>query len=66
MVVKVREVLAMSDDENVTHESCPKVGVAFINQDQSIDIVIDCFPRTGKMRIMSDQEVGEKKEEKRQ
>lgn len=48
---RVLDVYAIPDTSDGHKKSWPKVGIAFINQDKSINVVLDLFPRFGKLNI---------------
>lgn len=48
---KIMDVFAINDTAHAQHWPLTKIGVAFVNQDDSINVVLDLFPRFGKILI---------------
>jgi hypothetical protein len=52
MTVKMKDVYAINDrGEGQKHASWAKIGVAFVNRDDSINVILDAVPLTGKLNI---------------
>ena len=49
--VKMMDVFAIPDKAGSESAAWPKIGIAFLNQDNSINVVLDLFPRVGKIHI---------------
>ncbi len=49
--VKIMDVFAIPDKAGSDVATWPKIGIAFLNQDNSINVVLDLFPRVGKIHI---------------
>lgn len=53
MTVKVKDVYAIHDreEDGKKHSSWARIGVAFVNRDESINVILDAVPITGKLNI---------------
>lgn len=51
MSVKVKDVFAVSDRGEEGKSYWSKIGVAFVNKDDSLNVVLDCVPMTGRIHI---------------
>jgi len=49
--IKMMDVYAIPDATTSGENQWPKIGVAFVNHDHSINVVLDLFPRFGKIHI---------------
>lgn len=50
MTVKLKDVYVITEREG--HDSFwSKIGVAFVNRDDSLNVVLDAIPLTGKIHI---------------
>lgn len=64
MPVKMKDVFVIPPErEGVEKTSWPKVGVAFVNRDESLNVILDAVPVTGKIHIR-DRRPGRKDQEK--
>lgn len=48
---KVMDVFAIPETTDGNKKAWPKIGVAFVNKDNSLNVVLDLFPRVGKIHI---------------
>lgn len=48
---KMLDVFAIPESPDGTKKAWPKIGVAFVNKDNSLNVVLDLFPRVGKIHI---------------
>lgn len=51
MNVSVKEVYAIPDRKDGEKHPWAKIGVAFRNKDDSINVILDAVPLTGKLNI---------------
>jgi len=52
MTVKMKDVYAIHDREDgQKHSTWAKIGVAFVNRDDSLNVILDAIPITGKIHI---------------
>lgn len=53
MTVKMKDVFVISDKDREEHEKKPwtRIGVAFVNRDDSLNVILDAIPLTGKLHI---------------
>ncbi len=49
MKIEILEVFAINSDQS--KRPWAKIGVAFINKDQSINVLLDAIPVTGKIHL---------------
>lgn len=61
MSVKLKDVYVITEKEGLDKPVWSRIGVAFVNRDESINVVLDAVPLTGKLHI---RERAPKKEEK--
>ena len=51
MTVKIKDVFVITEREGLEKPIWSKIGVAFVNRDDSLSVVLDAVPLTGKMHI---------------
>lgn len=51
MNVKIKDVFLISDRGENQQGAWSKIGVAFVNKDESLNVVLDAVPVTGKFHI---------------
>lgn len=51
MANKLKDVYVISEKGDDDKAYWSKIGVAFINRDESLNVVLDALPLTGKMHI---------------
>lgn len=51
MKAQILDVFAIPDDIEGRKVLWPKIGIAFVNKDDSINVILDAFPRVGKIQI---------------
>jgi len=56
MCVKIKEVYAVSDREYEEETKPSLIGVALVNEDSSLNVILDAIPLTGKLFI-KDREI---------
>ena len=57
---KIKDVFVINEVKE-GKSNWARIGVAFVNKDQSLNVVLDAIPMTGKIHIR-DRKVAEKKE----
>jgi len=48
---KIKDVYVISDRGDEGKGAWSKIGVAFVNKDDSLNVILDALPTTGKMHI---------------
>jgi hypothetical protein len=48
---KMLDVFAIPESQDGSKKAWPKIGVAFVNKDNSLNVILDLFPRVGKIHI---------------
>ena len=48
-MTQIKEVFQITEREGEKYWT--RIGVAFVNRDESLSVVLDCLPLTGKMHI---------------
>lgn len=51
MTVKIKDVFVITDRKEQEKPVWSKIGVAFVNRDESLNVVLDAIPLTGKIHI---------------
>jgi len=51
MSVKIKDVYAITDRGENEKSTWSKIGVAFVNKDDSLNVLLDAVPITGKIHI---------------
>ena len=51
MSVTIKDVFMIPEKEGDTNKPWMRVGVAFINRDQSLNVILDAIPMSGKLHI---------------
>ena len=52
MLAKIKDVFVLIDrKQGDTHTQWQKIGVAFVNKDDSLNVILDCIPINGKLHI---------------
>lgn len=51
MSVKIKDVFVISEREDEAGPYWSKVGVAFVNKDNSLNVILDAVPIAGKLHI---------------
>lgn len=59
--IKIKDVYVISEREVEGKAHWTKIGVAFVNKDGSLNVILDALPREGKMHIR-DRKVAEVKD----
>jgi len=62
MTVKIKDVFAIPESEPGEKKLWSKVGVAFINKDESINVILDALPTTGKLNIRDRRQNNQKQQ----
>ena len=62
MNIKIRDVYVITDREDGEKSRWSKIGVAFVNKDDSINVILDAIPITGKIHIRERTPKPEKQE----
>lgn len=60
-MVKIKDVYVITERSNEESAQWTKIGVAFVNKDESLNVILDALPLTGKIHIR-DRKVAEKAE----
>ncbi|MCP5464291.1 MAG: hypothetical protein H7A33_04615 [Deltaproteobacteria bacterium] len=55
MSVKIKDVFVITPRGERGENTWTKIGVAFVNRDQSLNVVLDAVPITGKIHIRDSQ-----------
>ena len=63
-MVKIKDVYVITEHTNDDSSKWTKIGVAFVNRDDSLNVVLEALPLTGKIHIR-DRVPAEKKENKK-
>ncbi len=65
-MTELKDVYVISDRQQEEKEIWTKVGVAFVNGDQSLNVVLDMIPLTGRLHIRAsrNKDTTKKKEQK--
>ena len=51
MTVKIKDVFIIPDRGENVKVPWSRIGVAFVNKDDSLNVILDCIPFTGKIHI---------------
>jgi len=51
MTVKIKDVYVISERGENQKGTWSKIGVAFVNKDDSLNVILDCIPFTGRIHI---------------
>jgi hypothetical protein len=51
MTVRIKDVYVITDRGEQEKSSWSKVGVAFVNKDDSLNVILDAIPVSGKIHI---------------
>lgn len=51
MTVKIKDVFAITERGEGEKSAWARVGVAFVNKDDSINVILDALPVAGKLNI---------------
>lgn len=51
MSVTIKDVFVIPEKEDDTPKPWMRVGVAFINKDESLNVILDAIPMSGKLHI---------------
>ena len=51
MTVKLKDVFVITEREGQDSAFWSKIGVAFVNRDDSLNVILDAIPLTGKIHI---------------
>lgn len=62
MTVKIKDVYVITKREEQEKPLWSKIGVAFVNKDESLNVVLDCIPLAGKIHIRDRSQPQNKKE----
>lgn len=63
MSVKIKDVYVISDRGEDERTIWSRIGVAFVNKDDSLNVVLDCVPMSGRIHIRDRQPDQNKKKE---
>ena len=55
MTIKIKDVYVVTERGENKRDSWSKIGVAFINRDDSLNVILDAVPLTGKLHIRDRQ-----------
>lgn len=55
MTIKIKDVYVVAERGENQKSSWSKIGVAFINRDDSLNVILDAVPLTGKLHIRDRQ-----------
>lgn len=56
MSVKIKEVYAITDRTSLAKAIWSRVGTAFVNKDDSLNVVLDAIPLSGRLQIRDKSE----------
>ena len=56
MSVKIKEVYAITDRASMAKAVWSRVGTAFVNKDDSLNVVLDAIPLSGRLQIREKSE----------
>lgn len=51
MTVKIKDVYVITDRGEHEKSSWSKIGIAFVNKDDSLNVILDAIPVSGKIHI---------------
>lgn len=51
MPVKIKDVYAITERGDREKAFWTRIGVAFVNKDESLNVILDAFPVTGRINI---------------
>jgi len=51
MSLIIKDVFMIPEKESETHKPWMRVGIAFINKDSSMNVILDAIPMSGKLHI---------------
>lgn len=51
MNVKIKDVYVITEREEDRKANWSRIGVAFVNRDDSLNVILDAIPITGKLHI---------------
>lgn len=51
MSIKIKDVFVISERQDESGPHWSKIGVAFVNKDDSLNVVLDAVPIAGKLHI---------------
>ncbi len=51
MSIRIKDVYAITDRQESEKSVWSKIGIAFINKDNSLNVVLDAIPFNGKLHI---------------
>ena len=61
MTIKIKDVYVVAERGENQKDSWSKIGVAFINRDDSLNVILDAVPLTGKLHIRDRQKLKKEK-----
>lgn len=61
MPVKMKEVYAITERANQEKSYWARIGVAFVNRDDSLNVILDAVPVNGRLHIRDKSPYAEKK-----
>lgn len=53
MTVKIKDVYVITERGDQQKSNWSKIGVAFVNKDESLNVILDAIPLAGKIHIRS-------------
>jgi len=59
----MKDVYTIIENENLERAIWLRIGVAFVNRDESLSVILDCLPLNGRLHIRERKENQEKNEE---
>lgn len=65
MSVKIKDVYAISDRGENEKSTWSKIGVAFVNRDESLNVILDAIPLTGKIHIRDRKSIDKENKKER-
>ena len=54
--IHIKDVFAISEIKEETHDRWTKIGIAFVNRDESINVILDALPLNGRIHIRERKE----------
>jgi hypothetical protein len=55
MTTKLKDVFVITEREDQDKAVWSKIGIAFVNKDESLNVILDAVPVTGKLHIRERQ-----------
>ncbi len=49
--IQLKDVFAVSEREGDVKDRWTRVGIGFVNRDDSINVILDAFPTNGRLHI---------------